>query len=104
MIVSPTLMVMAIQVIRQVRKDAQMREAADQIRDDVGHMMKDVKLLGDRVRKLQGHFTQTTEDVNQILISTSKIEKRAGNIQDLDFQGVESSAEIIPAPMQRKLA
>jgi len=31
MIVSPTLMVMAIQVIKQVRKDAEMREAADQI-------------------------------------------------------------------------
>jgi DNA recombination protein RmuC len=105
MIVSPTLMVMAIQVIRQVRKDAQMREAADQIRDEVGHLMKDVKLLGDRVRKLQGHFTQTTEDVNQILISTGKIEKRAGNIQDLEFDDDRGqTAEIIPSPIARKLA
>src|SRR6185312_3526436 len=59
MIVSPTLMVMAIQVIKQVRKDVEMREAADQIRHEVSHMMKDVGLLGDRVRRLQTHFGQT---------------------------------------------
>ncbi|MCW5690677.1 MAG: DNA recombination protein RmuC, partial [Pseudolabrys sp.] len=70
MIVSPTLMVMAIQVIKQVRKDAAMREAADQIRTEVGMMMKDVGLLSDRVRKLQSHFNQANADIDQILIST----------------------------------
>ena len=104
MIVSPTLMVMAIQVIKQVRKDAQMREAADQIRNEVGHMMKDVGLLSERVRKLQGHFGQTTKDIEDILTSTGRIEKRAANIEDLEFDGdTGKSAEIIPAPMTRKL-
>ncbi len=56
MIVSPTLMVMAIQVIRQMRKDAQMREAADQIRTEVGHMMKDVGLLTRPRHQAQGAF------------------------------------------------
>ena len=42
MMVSPTLLMLAIQVIQQIQKDAQMREAADQIRDrgrsrDEGH-------------------------------------------------------------------
>ena len=58
MIVSPTLTVIPIQVIKQVRKHAEMREAADQIRNEVGHMMKDVGSLGERVRKLQTHFGQ----------------------------------------------
>ncbi len=40
-----------------------MREAADQIRTEVGHMMNDVKLLGERVRKLQRHFGQANEDI-----------------------------------------
>ena len=100
MIVSPTLMVMAIQVIKQVRKDAAMREAADQIRDEVGHMMKDVGLLGERVRKLQTHFGQTSDDMDAILTSTGRIEKRAAKIEDLEFDGDEApSAEVIPAPM-----
>jgi DNA recombination protein RmuC len=104
MIVSPTLMVMAIQVIKQVRKDAQMREAADQIRDEVGHMMKDVRLLSERVRKLQTHFGQANEDVVNILTSTGRIEKRATNIEELDFDSDASkTAEVIAAPMTRKL-
>ncbi len=37
MLVSPTLLMLAIQVIQQIQKDARMREAADQIRDEVGH-------------------------------------------------------------------
>lgn len=102
MIVSPTLMVMAIQVIKQVRKDAKMREAADQIRNEVGQMMKDVGLLSDRVRKLQGHFGQTTKDMEDILTSTGRIEKRAAKIEDLEFDGDNGkSAEIIPAPIRK---
>ena len=102
MIVSPTLMVMAIQVIKQVRKDAQMREAADQIRDEVGHMMKDVRLLSERVRKLQTHFGQANEDVVNILTSTGRIEKRATNIEELDFDSdAPKCAEVIPAPIRK---
>jgi DNA recombination protein RmuC len=100
MIVSPTLMVMAIQVIKQVRKDAEMCEAADQIRSEVGHMMKDVGLLSDRVRKLQGHFGQTSKDIEDILTSTGRIEKRATRIEDLEFDG-DQGAEIIPAPIRK---
>jgi DNA recombination protein RmuC len=103
MIVSPTLMVMAIQVIKQVRKDAQMREAADQIRNEVGHMLKDVGLLGDRVRKLQGHFGQATKDIDDILISAGKIEKRAAKIEALEFDGDAEDAQILPGPGARKL-
>jgi DNA recombination protein RmuC len=99
MIVSPTLMVMAIQVIKQVRKDAQMREAADQIRSEVGHMMKDVGLLGDRVRKLQAHFGQANDDLTNILTSTGRIEKRAARIEGLEFDG--NNTDAIPAPIRK---
>jgi DNA recombination protein RmuC len=103
MIVSPTLMVMAIQVIKQVRKDAQMRDAADQIRNEVGYLLKDVTLLSERVNKLKAHFGQTTTDLDQILISTGKIEKRAGKIEELEFDS-EALAELpMPAVATRAL-
>ncbi len=104
MIVSPTLMVMAIQVIKQVRKDSEMREAADQIRTEVGHMMKDVGLLSERVRKLQTHFGQANKDIDDILTSTGRIEKRASKIEGLEFDGDgERSADILPGPGARKI-
>lgn len=85
MIVSPTLMVLAIQVIRQMRKDAEMREAADQIRTEVGHMMKDVGLLGERVNKLKTHFGQASRDIDDIVTSAGKIEKRGTRIEEMEF-------------------
>jgi DNA recombination protein RmuC len=85
MMVSPTLLMLAIQVIQQIQKDSRMREAADTIRTEVGAMMKDVRLLGERVRKLQTHFGQASEDLNTILTSAGRIERRAGRIEELDF-------------------
>ena len=74
-----------------------MREAADQIRHEVGYLLKDVSLLGDRVRKLQTHLGQTNTDIDAILISTGKIEKRACKIEELEFDG-DAHAEL-PMPM-----
>ena len=102
MMVSPTLLMLAIQVIQQIQKDSQMREATDLIRNEVGHMMKDVKLLGERVKKLQTHFGQANEDLTSILTSTSRIEKRAGRIEELEFDGDEAPPfAVVPAPVRK---
>ena len=103
MLVSPTLLMLAIQVIQQIQKDARMREAADSIRTEVGDMMKDVKLLGERVRKLQSHFNQSNEDVRQVIISVEKIEKRGDRIRDVEFGGEDgaSASNVIPAPVRK---
>ena len=103
MIVSPTLMVMAIQVIRQVRKDAQMREAVGLIQRETGHMLNDVRLLCERANKLKGHFGQTAKDVDDILVSASKIEKRAGKIEELEFDGEAQSELPMPVEMPHRL-
>jgi DNA recombination protein RmuC len=86
-----------------------MREAADLIRDEVGRLMKDVGLLGERVRKLQAHFNQSNEDIRQSLISIEKIESRGERITQVEFGGVEAlspsslGSNVIPAPIPRKL-
>ena len=103
MLVSPTLLMLAIQVIQQIQKDARIREAADSIRVEVGDMMKDVKLLGERVRKLQQHFNQSNEDIRQVLISIEKIEKRSDRIRQVEFGGEDeiAAANVIPAPLRK---
>ena len=90
-IVSPSLLMLAVQLVRQSQRDARMREAADQIRDEVGRLVKDVSLLGDRIRKLQTHFNQSNEDIRQSIISIEKIEGRGERIAQVEFAG-EASA------------
>jgi DNA recombination protein RmuC len=103
-IVSPALLMLAISVIQQIQKDARMREAADQIHAEVGHLMDDLKRMHERVLKLQQHFGQANEDVRQILISAEKVEKRATRIADVDFGDDATGADnVIAAPIARRL-
>ncbi len=110
-LVSPSLLMLAIQVMQQILRDARMRDAADLIRTEVLNLGDDLGRLRERVLKLQKHFSDVNEDVRQILISADKIEKRAGRIEELDFSKepqaepprlVKSSpSELFPLP--RKL-
>jgi DNA recombination protein RmuC len=92
-LVSPSLLMLAIQVMQQILKDARMRDAADQIRTEVLNLGDDLGRLRERVLKLQKHFGDATEDVRQILISADKIEKRAGRIEELDFSKTDAPAD-----------
>ncbi len=89
-IVSPSLLMLAIHVIQQIQRDARMRDAADKIHAEVGHLMVDIERLHDRVLNLNKHFGQTSEDLRQILVSAEKIEKRAGRIREVEFNGEEA--------------
>jgi DNA recombination protein RmuC len=104
-IVSPSLLMLAIQVIQQIQRDARMREAADKIHAEVGHLMDDLKRLRERVLKLQQHFGQANEDVRQILVSAEKVEKRGTRIREVEFDGDDEGdgSVVIPAPMSRRI-
>ena len=97
-LVSPALLMLAIQVVQQIQKDARMREAADKVRGEVGLMGKDLRLLQERVAKLQQHFGQANEDMRQILISAEKIDKRASRIEELEFGTEEGAPDVAAAP------
>ncbi len=93
--VSPSLLMLSIQVIQSVLKDARMREQAHLIQHEVVRLMEDVNRLDDRVRKLQGHFIQTGKDIEMIVTSTDKITKRGARIEALEL-AEESGAESQP--------
>ena len=92
-LVSPSLLMLAIQVMQQILRDARMRDAADLIRTEVLNLGDDLGRLRERVVKLQKHFSDVNEDVRQILISADKIEKRAGRIEELDFSKQDAPSE-----------
>ena len=95
-LVSPSLLMLAIQVMQQILRDARMRDAAGQVRTEVMHMMGDVERLRERVGKLGSHFEQVGEDVRQVLISAGKIGKRAARIEELDFSTEDAPADPTP--------
>lgn len=101
-IVSPSLLMLSIQVVQAILKDARMREQAHLIQGEVSRLMDDVGRLDERVRKLQGHFQQTAKDVDDILVSTSKVTKRGQKIEALEFgEAPAEAAREAPAAVSK---
>jgi DNA recombination protein RmuC len=95
MIVSPSLLMLSIQVIQALLRDQRLAEQAGVIQGEVLHLMEDIGRLDDRVRKLQTHFSQAQKDVDLILTSTDKVTKRSRRIEGLGFgEGAEDKEEI----------
>ena len=97
LVVSPSLLMLAIQVMQSIVRDARMREQAHVIQAEVRHLMGDVGRLRDRVAKLDAHFRQAQEDVAGIAISTEKIERRGERIDQLEFAPVAAPEKPIAA-------
>jgi len=94
-IVSPSLLMLSVQVIQAVLRDQRLREQAGVIQSEVLHLMEDIGRLDDRVRKLQTHFLQAQKDVDMILTSADKVTKRSRRIEGLGFgESVEYKEEI----------
>src|SRR5918994_4573120 len=91
-IVSPSLLALAIQVMQTLVRDARIREEARVIQAEVQKLLEDVERLDARVLKLDAHFRQAQEDVAQIRVSTDKIVKRGERIEALEFDEGEAEA------------
>ncbi len=104
-IVSPSLLMLSIQVVQAILKDARMREQAHLIQGEVAHLMQDLGRLDERVRKLQGHFLQANKDIDDILVSAGKVTRRGQKIEALEFAGSSSdntdAEQAIAEPAER---
>jgi len=95
-IVSPSLMMMAIQVTQAILRDARLRESAHAIHAEVGKLLNDVRLLAERTAKLEGHFRQAQDDVGLIATSAEKVTRRAARIDAMEFGEEEGQVETAP--------
>ncbi|MCC8931640.1 DNA recombination protein RmuC [Rhizobium sp. 'Codium 1'] len=98
-IVSPSLLMLSIQVIQAVLKDQRMREQAHLIQGEVIRLMEDLSRLDDRTRKLQSHFLAAQKDVEMIITSSDKLAKRGAKIEAMEFEtpGGREDGEDVPA-------
>ena len=88
-VVSPSILMLAIVTVQTVLKDARMREQASLIQKEVGLMLQDVKRLVERVGALTRHFGQSESDLREIAVSTEKIVRRAGSIEAVELAAVD---------------
>ncbi len=84
-IVSPNMLMLALQTMQAIMKDVSMREQAGVIQREVGVLMQDVHRLRERVLDLQRHFGLANTDLEKILTSADKIAGRGRKIENLDL-------------------
>lgn len=102
MIVSPSLLALAIQLMQSLVRDARMREEAQVIQSEVGKLLADVRRLGERAEKLDQHFRQAQDDVAGIRTSASKVTSRGERIGALEFDDAKGAEP--PLPFAKGLA
>jgi DNA recombination protein RmuC len=95
-ILSPSLMMMAIQVTQTIVRDQRMRDQAHAIHAEVGKLLNDVRLLAERTARLEGHFRQAQDDVGQIAASAEKVTRRAARIDAMEFSEEAPKVETPP--------
>ncbi len=98
-LVSPSLMMLAVQLVQAIARDARMREEADRIRTEVGALIEDVSRLRERVNDLGRHFSQAGDDLAKLTISADKISRRGARLQNLEFEetrGETHSGNTVP--------
>ena len=91
-IVSPSLMMMAIQVAQSMLRDAAVRDSVHTIQGEVGKLLADARRLAERAAKLDGHFRAAQEDLGEVIVATDKVSRRAQRIDAMDFGAEERRA------------
>ena len=97
-IVSPSLLMLSVQVVMSLLRDVRMREQAHVIQQEVVKLLDDVSRLDERVQKLRGHFAQANKDIDDIAISSSKITKRGNDITEVELEPEKPAIAKRPAP------
>lgn len=92
-VVSPTLLMLSIEVVRALLKDQRMRQEAGRIQHEVALLAEDMARLQARVEALRTHFGQANRDVEQVLVSTAKIQRRTGRISEIELRDEDAREE-----------
>ena len=84
-IVSPSLLMMAVQLMQAIVRDERVREQTHIIQAEVRRLVGDVARLRGRALKLQSHFSGAEEDVAGLIASADQIARCGERIDRMDF-------------------
>jgi DNA recombination protein RmuC len=98
-IVSPSLLMMAVQVCQAIVRDHRMRDQARVIQKEVGLLLDDVRRLAERTGRLDDHFRMVQKDLGEVTTSAEKIHRRGQRIEALEFEdGAGAGGAEVPKP------
>ena len=96
-IVAPNILMLAVQTVQAVIKDAKMRDQAGLIQREVGLLLGDVARLVERVAELERHFGLSAKALEKVSASAARISGRGERLTALDLEDESGEAE---APAQ----
>jgi DNA recombination protein RmuC len=97
-IVSPNMLMLAVQTMMAILKDVRTREQAGVIQREVGLLVEDVAKLVGRVAEFQRRFGQLGPDLEKIITSSGRIADRGRRIEALEVEeGKEGARPLIAA-------
>jgi len=89
MIVAPNILMLAVQTVQAVLKDAKVRDHADVIQREVGLLLGDVDQLIERVAELERHFALSGKALDKVSASAARISGRGERLVALDLDEME---------------
>jgi DNA recombination protein RmuC len=90
MIVAPNTLMLAVQTVLALLKDAKMRDHADVIQREVTLLLGDVAQLVERVADLERHFGLSGKSLEKVSASTAKILGRRQRLASLDVEAMQA--------------
>jgi DNA recombination protein RmuC len=100
-VVSPSLLMLSVQVVMSLLRDQRMREQAHLIKEEVIRLIEDVSRLDERARRLQMHFGQANKDLEEIFVSTKKVTGRGQRISAVEFDAPVVTKRVPATPASR---
>ena len=97
MIVAPNTLMLAVQTVQALLKDAKMRDHADVIQREVTLLLGDVGQLVDRVADLERHFGLSGKSLEKISASAGKILGRRQRLTSLDLDAMAGTGGNVAA-------
>ncbi len=85
-IASPNILMLLIQTLQAIIKDAAMREQAGFIKTEVTMLLEDVGRLKERLSDLHKHFAAANTDLERLDVTAGKIGKRGLRIESLEIE------------------
>jgi DNA recombination protein RmuC len=95
---SPNVLMLLVQTMQAIVKDAAMRDQAHLIKAEVVKLLEDVTRLQERTGDLKKHFDQASSDIEKITISSDRITKRGLRIENLDVEDEKAAVQDTPRP------
>ncbi len=99
MIVAPNTLMLAVQTVQALLKDAKMRDHADVIQREVTLLLGDVAQLVDRVADLERHFGLSGKSLEKVSTAAGKIIGRRQKLTSLDLDAMQRpEADVVVLP------